>query len=148
MLGFKLINNINSSFATDDFVVRTYFFDTRTHFHPVRNPFFWAPVLASIMSLLRESCGSRTQRDSLLILLRFAIGDSALRKVVRGQLNRHAITRYDTNKMFTHLPSDMSYYLVAVFKLDFKLSTRKRLNNCARKLDNFFINCHQNITIL
>ncbi len=52
----------------------------------------------------------------------FAIGDSALRKIVRGQLNRHAVARYDSDKMLPHLAGNMSYYLMAVLKLYTELS--------------------------
>jgi len=61
----------------------------------------------------------------------FAIGDSALRKIVRGQLDRHAVTGDDTYEVFTHFAGNVSYDLMAVFELDSKLSTREGLYYCA-----------------
>ena len=61
--------------------------------------------------------------------LRFAIRDSALSKIVRGQLNGNAVTWYETNVMFSHFPSNMSYYLVAVFELNFELGTWQGFHN-------------------
>lgn len=75
--------------------------------------------------------------------LRFAIGDSSLSQIVRGQLNRYAVARYNSDEMLPHLPGDVSYNLMAVFKFDSKLSTRQGLNDGARKLDDFLINCHK-----
>lgn len=56
-------------------------------------------------------------------VLRFAIGDSPLRKIVRGQLNRYAVAWHDSDVVFPHLTSNMSYYLMAVFEFYAKLST-------------------------
>lgn len=62
-------------------------------------------------------------------VLPFAIGDSALRKIVRGQLDRHAVTWYEADEVFPHLTGNMSYNLMAVLEFDSKLSPWKGLHN-------------------
>ena len=57
-----------------------------------------------------------------------AVRDSALRKIVRGQLDSNAIARDKTDEVFPHLASDMSYNLMAIFEFDTKLSTREGLH--------------------
>ena len=79
----------------------------------------------------------------LELALAFAIGDSALRKVVRGQLNRHAVSWHDANVVFPHLTGDVSYNLMAVFEFYTKLSPRKGLNYRSRQLDNLLIARHK-----
>ena len=64
-----------------------------------------------------------TARRLALIVLLLAIGDSALTEIVRGQLDRNAVTGYDSDKMLPHLTGNMSYNLVAVLELNLKLST-------------------------
>ena len=77
------------------------------------------------------------------MILTFAVGDSALTEIVRGQLDRHAIARHNTDKMFPHLACDMSYNFVAVFKFYSKLSTRKGLYDCSGQFDYFFTRSHK-----
>jgi hypothetical protein len=72
-----------------------------------------------------------------------AIGDSALTEIVRCQLNRHAVTWYDSDKVLPHLASDMSYNLMAVFKFYSKLSTREGLDDSPCQFDYFFTRCHK-----
>jgi hypothetical protein len=79
----------------------------------------------------------------LLILLTSTIRDSALSKIVRGQLNRNAVARYNSDEMLPHFTGDVSYDSMAVLKFDSKLSTREGLNYSARKLDDFLVNCHK-----
>jgi hypothetical protein len=76
-------------------------------------------------------------------VLAFAIGDSALSKIIRGQLNRHAVARDYPDKMLAHLACDVSYDLMAVFKLYPELCPWQGLNDCPRELDYFFINSHK-----
>ena len=76
-------------------------------------------------------------------LLPFAVRDSALRKIVRCQLNRNAVPRHDADEMLSHLTGDVSYDLMAVLKFDSKLSTRQGLNYRARKLNDFFTPGHK-----
>jgi len=64
--------------------------------------------------------------------LAFAIRDSALTKIVRSQLNRNAVTGYDTDVMLPHLACDMSYDLMAILEFDTKLSTREGLEDRTR----------------
>lgn len=73
----------------------------------------------------------------------FAIGDSSLRKVVRGQLDRNAVARHNPDEMLPHLTRDVSYDLMAVFEFDAKLSPRKGLDNRARQLDDFLFCGHK-----
>jgi hypothetical protein len=124
MAWLKFINNIYTPFSTDDNIVRADFLNACTHFHA-------------------DHCSFSVQMTHCLIILRFAIGDSSLSKIVRGQLNRYAITWYDADIMFPHLTCDVSYYLMAVLKLDSKLSTREGLNHCPRQLDDFLICNHK-----
>ena len=58
-----------------------------------------------------------------------AIGDSTLTKIVRRQLDRNAVSWNDSDKMFPHLPGDVSYDLMAIFEFDTKLSAWKGLND-------------------
>ena len=64
--------------------------------------------------------------DTLLQIykLTFAVRDSALRKIVRCQLNRNAVPGYDADKMFPHLAGNVSYDLMAIFELNLELSSR------------------------
>ncbi len=64
--------------------------------------------------------------------LAFAIGDSALSKIVRGQLDRHAVSWHDANVVFPHLTGDVSYNPMAVLEFDNKLSPWKGLDNYPR----------------
>lgn len=75
--------------------------------------------------------------------LTLAIGDSSLRKIVRGQLDRNAVSGDNSDKMFPHLAGDMSYNFMAVLEFYAKLSPWKGLNNRTRQLDYFFIGCHK-----
>ena len=76
------------------------------------------------------------------MILRLAIGDSSLSQIVRGQLDRNAVTRYDADKMFPHLASNMSYNLMAILEFYTELGTRQGLNYRAAELDYFFISSH------
>jgi hypothetical protein len=109
MLRFELVDDVDPSFAADDLVIGTDFLDAGTHFHADH-------LLSRGDSLLTE-------------LLTFAIGDSALRKIVRGQLDRHAVAWYDPDEVLPHLPCDMSYNFMAVLEFYAKLSPREGLNN-------------------
>jgi hypothetical protein len=125
MLWLKLVDNIKTPFTTHDFVVGTDLFDACTHFHA-------------------DHCSFTAITHCInVLILTFAIGDSSLTEIVRGQLDRHAVTRYDANKMFPHLPCNMSYNLVAVFKFYSKLSTRKGLYDCSGQFDYFFTRRHK-----
>jgi hypothetical protein len=75
--------------------------------------------------------------------LTFAIGDSALSKIVRGQLDRNAIAGDDTDEMLPHLTGDMSYDLMAVLEFDAKLSTREGLCYRACQLNYFLTRSHK-----
>lgn len=124
MLRFELVDNIQSSLAADDFIIRTNLFDACTHFHA-------------------DHC-SFAANDSLLNwkLLTFAIGDSALRKIVRGQLDRNAVSGDDSNEVLPHLTGYMSYNLVAILEFHSKLSPWKGLDNRSSELDYFLVGCH------
>lgn len=122
MLRFVLVDNIKPALAADNFIVWTDFLDASTHFHADHAPL---------------------SDDSLLIRLSFAIGDSSLRKIVRGQLDRNAVPGYYADKMFPHLTGDMSYNFMAVLKFYSKLSPRKGLDNGAREFDYFLVSCHK-----
>jgi hypothetical protein len=113
MLRFKLVDNIHPAFTADDFVIGTDLLDTGTHFHADHAPF-------------------RRVTHCSYYLLTFAIGDSALSKIVRGQLDRNAVSGYDSDKMFPHLTGDVSYNLMAVLEFYAKLSPWKGLDNCPR----------------
>jgi len=77
------------------------------------------------------------------VRLPFAIGDSTLTKIVRSQLDRNAVTRHDSDKMLPHLACDVSYNLMAVFKLYSKLSPREGLDDYTRQFDYFFTSSHK-----
>ena len=103
MLRFKFVDNINPALAADNYIIWTNLLDASTHFHADHAPL---------------------SDDSLLIeLLSFAIGDSALRKIVRGQLDRHAVAGHDTDEMLPHFAGNVSYNLMAVFELYPELSS-------------------------
>lgn len=113
MLRFELVDNIQSAFAADYFVIWTDFLDAGTHFHADR-------------------CSLNFSNDSLLVdLLTFAVGDSALRKIVRGQLDRNAVAGYDSDKMLPHLAGNVSYNLVTILEFYTKLSPWKGLDDRA-----------------
>lgn len=62
---------------------------------------------------------SMVSYDTLLSLYNcpssgLAIGDSSLSKIVRGQLDRYAVSGNDTDKMFPHLAGDVSYNSMSV----------------------------------
>lgn len=122
MLRFKLIDNVHPAFAADNFIIGTDFLNTGTHFH-ADHPF--------------------RRVTHCLNWLTFAIGDSALRKIVRGQLDRHAIPGDDADKMLPHLAGDMSYNFMAILEFYAKLSPWKGLDNCSGELDYFLVNSHK-----
>lgn len=76
-------------------------------------------------------------------VLTSAVRDSALRKIVRGQLNRNAIPGHQTNEVLPHLAGDMSYNLMAVLEFHPELSPGQRFDDGSRQLDNFFIRRHK-----
>ena len=122
MLGFHLVDNIQPALAADYFIVGTDFLDTGTHFHADHAPL---------------------SDDSLRLILSFAIGDSSLRKIVRGQLDRNAVTGDDSDVMFPHLTSNVSYNFMTVLELYPKLSSRECFDDGSRQLDYFLIGCHK-----
>ena len=62
---------------------------------------------------------------------RLAIGDSSLSKIVRGQLDRHAVSGYDTDEVFPHLAGDVGYNSMAILEFYSELSAWKRLDYCS-----------------
>jgi hypothetical protein len=80
---------------------------------------------------------------SFELTLAFAVRDSSLREIVRGQLDRNAVSWYDANVVLPHLTGDVSYNPVAVLEFDDKLSTREGLDNCPRQLDHLLVSCHR-----
>ena len=68
-----------------------------------------------------DPLGRTRGHTALVCKLTLAIGDSALGKIIRGQLNRHAVSGYDSYVVFTHLTGDVGYNDMAVFKLNFEL---------------------------
>jgi hypothetical protein len=110
MLRFHFVDDVQTSLAANNLVIWTDFFDTCTHFHADH----LLPESDSLLNLIMVTSTSE--------ILGFAIGDSALRKIVGGQLNRHAVAGYDADKMLPHFTSDMSYDLMAVLEFYTKLS--------------------------
>lgn len=80
---------------------------------------------------------------SVKVHLGFAVGDSALTKIVRRQLDRNAVAGDNANEMLAHFAGNVSYDSMAVLKFDAKLSTRKGLDNRSRQLDYFLIGSHK-----
>jgi len=72
-----------------------------------------------------------------------AVRNPTLTKIVRGQFYGHAVAGYNSDKMFPHLPSNVSYNLVAVFKLYSKLSPWKGLDDNTAQFDYFFTSSHR-----
>ena len=137
MLGLKLVNNINPTFTADDLVIWTDLFDASTHFHAdhllsevthclnnIKNVMNIHKVVQSAMkcearkraALQYGECALDHFAQNVLLCecSTLAIGDSALSKIIRGQLNRNAITGYYSYEMLAHLPGDMSYDFMAV----------------------------------
>jgi hypothetical protein len=65
------------------------------------------------------------------VLLALAVSDAAFRKIVRRKLHCHAVTWDYSDEMLPHLPGNMSYNLMSVFKLYSKLSPWKGLDDHA-----------------
>ena len=80
--------------------------------------------------------------DSLLKLT-FAVRDSALRKIVRGQLDRNAVAGDNSDKMLPHLTCDMSYDFMAIFELYPELCPWQCFDDGSRQLDYFLVGCHK-----
>ncbi len=60
MLRFEFIDNINTTFAADNFVIGTDFLDTSTHFHADHSPYFRVndTLLTLIMSPVQSQNGA------------------------------------------------------------------------------------------
>lgn len=111
MLGFHLIDNVNSALAADYLIIRTDFLYAGTHFHADH------PLLLGVDTLLSKP-------NCLTGKLVFAVSYPTLRQIVRSQFYLNAVSWYETDVMFPHPTGDMSYDLMAVFKLDPELGTR------------------------
>jgi hypothetical protein len=122
VLRFELVDNVNPALAADNFIVWTDLFDTGTHFHADHAPF---------------------RRVTLCSNLSFAIGDSSLSKIIRGQLDRNAVTGDDSDEVLPHLSGNVSYYLMAVLEFYTKLSPGKGLDNCSGEFDYFLVGGHK-----
>lgn len=77
--------------------------------------------------------------------LTLAVRYSTLTQVVRCQFYRNAVAGDDSDKMFPHLASNMSYNLMSVFKLYSKLSPWEGLDYNACEFDYFFTSSHRYI---
>ena len=95
------------------------------------------------MRIISFQEGDSLLRFIMLRRLTFAIGDSALSKIVRGQLDRNAVTGDNPDKMLPHLSGDVSYDLMAVLEFYTELSPWKGLDNCSGEFDYFLIGCHK-----
>ena len=93
-------------------------------------------------SLYGECEPRSSDRDIPFCKGSLAIGDSSLTEIVRCQLNRHAVPGYYSYKVLSHLPSNMSYDLVAILELYTKLSPREGLNHCSGQFDYFLVGRH------
>jgi hypothetical protein len=95
----KLVNNVQTTLTTNNLVVRADLFDTCTYFHT--DHFSFQEVNDTLLKFDDVNVG-RSQNGAAkgskpypsVNILRFAIGDSSLTEIVRGQLDRHAVTRY------------------------------------------------------
>src|SRR5437868_5512976 len=86
-------------------------------------------------------CGPHTYLNKCVahcFNLIFAVSYPTLRQIVRCQFYLNAVSWHEANVVFPHPAGDMSYYWMAVFKFDSKLSARKGLNHCSGQLDDFF----------
>ena len=77
-----------------------------------------------------------------------AVGYPTLRKIVRCQLNLHAVPWYEADIIFPHLPGNMSYDLMAILKFNPELCSRQCLGYHTVQLDYFLVFSHTNITKL
>jgi hypothetical protein len=100
MLRFHLVDNINPALTADNLIIGTYFLYACTDLHPDH--------------LLSQS-------DTLLLKLVFAVSYPTLRQIVRSQFYLNAVSWHKSDVVFPHPAGDMSYDLMAVFKLDSKL---------------------------
>jgi hypothetical protein len=129
MLWFKFVDNVKTALAAHYLIIWTNFFNACTHFHADHLLSGGDSLLLILINLLKG--------------LPFAVGDSALRKIVRGQLDRNAVARDDADEVFPHLAGNVSYDLMAVFKFYSKLSPWKGLDYSTCKFDYFLVYCHK-----
>jgi hypothetical protein len=80
---------------------------------------------------------------SVKVLLVFAVSYPTLRQIVRCQFYLNAVSGHQADVVFPHASGDMSYDLMAVFKLYSKLGARQRLYDGTRQLDDLFILRHK-----
>ena len=92
--------------------------------------------------LVVTHCLNIVKRTSKKVLI-FAVGDSALRKIVRCQLNLYAVTWHEADIVLSHLAGDVSYYLVAVLKLDSKLCAWQCFDNNTSQFDDLLVPRHR-----
>ena len=85
ILRFFLVDDTEATFASDQLIIRTDLFDTRTNFHERTNLLQEKPVLMS----LEVISGFETT-----LLITYAEDDSALCEIVRGQLDFYGIAWY------------------------------------------------------
>ncbi len=67
-----------------------------------------------------------------------AIRNTALRKIIRADLDGHTITREDTNVELTHLTGDVRDDLVVIFELHPKHRVGQGIDDFAVKLEGVF----------
>src|SRR5580658_609271 len=81
------------------------------------------------------SWGPHDSAASRRAVLLVTVNDSAPRQIVRRKLDRHAISRQNTNKVFAHLPGNMGQHLVLVLQLHAKHRVRQRLDHGGHDFD-------------
>ncbi len=67
------------------------------------------------------------------------VGNSTFGKVVGGQLDRHFVTREDTDIMLAHASRDMTQKFVLIFKLHTKHGVGKVFQNRPLHFDDIFL---------
>ena len=75
--------------------------------------------------------------------LRRVLLSSIAGAAVRGQLNRYAVTRYNSDVVLPHFTGNMSYNLMSVFKLNPKLRPRQSLGDGPGEFYYFFTRGHK-----
>lgn len=86
---------------------------------------------------------SETNSSFPLNLISQAEADSALRKIVRGQLNFYLIAWYKTDVVLAHFSGNVGDNTMAILKLDLELRIRQCFHYLTLQLNYFLLTCHR-----
>jgi len=92
-----------------------------------------------------KKCSIMQKQDArcTIKVLSFSEDDPTFGKVVWREFNTYFIARNDSNKVFSHFPSNVRKHLTAGFQLDAESGIGQCLGDRALNFECFFVLCHK-----